>query len=493
MTDLPDGFEVKNDLPQGFEIVAPQAKAGEQVYGRLPFQAAAGAIEALGATPGVTPNALKWLGSQVSRLTGLPEPAPIQNAPPTPDQQLSSVLPPPQNEGEDIARNIGGSALGGLFAKGHLAENLLGGIGAGLGAHYGPQIASSYGIMTPNEGAIAGALVGGFAGAHGAGNVANAITRGGMPKPQEILSATSNAYDALRMDHRAISVPPTAVNIIRDSALSMLKSAGPAEKDAESVYGIIKGLDTNNTTAADLLNARRNLRSQFSGGPNPNKPAAAMTLQVMDAALEKILPPDTMATLKKLDQNWSAARAAQAVDAKISQAESGAEAVNSGMNTGNKILQKINSFINSRTDQTGKVHMDPQDLAALQSVKPSAMQSAQRFLGSASGGMGGLTLAGLAGGLGAQGINKLGASATEQADPLIGSIAMPLLGLASRYGFNRSVLRAAKNAEAAILARAPYMQGVSIPRQLLSGPQVAGRSLLFAAPAIRDEFNQGTQ
>ncbi len=490
--DLPAGFEVSSDLPAGFEVVAPQTPPGEQIYGRLPFQAGAGAIEALGATPGVMPSALKWLGSQVSKLTGLPEPPPITNAPPTPEQQLGSVLPPPQNEGEDIARNIGGSALGGMFAKGHLAENLVGGIGAGLGAHYGPQIAPDLGL-TPTQGAIAGALGGGFAGAHGAGNTANAITRGGLPKPQEILSATSDAYDALRQDHRAISIPPAAVNIIKDQTIGMLKSAGPAEEDAKSVYGIIRGLDTNNTTAADLLNARRNLRSQFGGPPNPNKPAAAMSLQVIDAALEKILPPDTMATLKKLDANWSSARAAQAVDTKISQAESAAGDVNSGMNSGNKILQSIGSFIRSRTDLTGKVHMDPQDLAALQAVKPSAGQNLSRFLGSSAGGMGGLTLAGLAGGLGAQGINKLGASATENADPLMGSIGLPLLGLAARYGFNRSIVRAAKNAEASILSRAPYMQGVSIPRGLLSAPQVAGRSLLFAAPAIRDDMTSGAQ
>ena len=75
-------------------------------------------------------------------------------------------------------------------------------------------------------------------------------------------------------------------------------------------------------------------------------------------------------------------------------------------------------------------------------------------------------------------------------------IALPMLGLLARHSFNTSIIRAAKNAEAAILARAPYVQsqGASVPHPLLSGPQVAGRSLLFAAPAMRDVFApQGAQ
>ncbi len=485
MSELPAGFEVETGLPAGFEVIAPQSGISQELTG-VPKQVGAGLIESAAAVPGATPSALKWIGSQVSRLTGLPEPAPITNAPPTPDQQISSALPPPQNEGEDIARNIGGSALGGLFAKGHLAENLVGGIGAGLGAHYAPQIASDYGL-TPTEGAIGGALAGGFAGAHSAGNVANMLTRGAMPKPQQILQATSDAYDALRMDHRQIVVPQQAMYIIKNGALNLLNAAGPAEESAKKVYSIINGLDGNSAgNAAILLNARKNLTAQFHGGPDANKPAAILALQALDAGLKQIVPPGTMETLRGLDTNWSAARTAQALDAKISQGESGAKTVNSGMNTGNKILQNIESYIKSRTDVTGKVHMNPQDLAALQSVKPGTGQAIERFMGSGGGGLGGLSIMGMAGGLTAAGINNMGKSATDSADPLISGIGLPLLGLGARYGFNRSIVRAAKNAEAQILSRAPYMTGVSIPRGLLSAPQVAGRSLLFAAPAIRD-------
>lgn len=476
---------MSGDLPSGFEVVAPQSALTQQLSG-LPKQVGAGVLESLVAVPGAVPQTIKGAGSAISNLTGLPEPQPILNAPPTPEAQLSAALPAPQSEAEGIARNVSQTIPQAFLSKGHLAENVVGGIGAGLGAHYAPQIAPTFG-MTPAEGAITGAVLGGLTGAHLTGIGANYITRGAMPKPEEVIAATRDAYDSLRIANRSIVVPPEQMRLIKNSTLQMLRAAGPSEEQAKAVYSAIDALNGGEGgTVADLLNARTNLMSELhSIRPDANKPAALMALTVINKAIGT-LAPNTTDTLKVLDNNWSAARTAQAVTGKVEQAEAGAGAVNSGLNAGNKILQSINSYIKSRTDQFGKVHMNPADLAALQKVKPTVGENIERFFG--IGGMGGVTLAGLAGGLGAQGINQMGANATEKADPLIGGIALPLAGLAARGLFNRSISRAARNAEAEILSRAPYMQGVAVPRALLSTPQVAARSLLFAAPAIRDSL-----
>ena len=112
-----------------------------------------------------------------------------------------------------------------------------------------------------HRGAVAGALTGGFAGAHITGNVANAITRNAMPKPEEILSATSAAYDAIRDANRQIMMPPGTMSIIKQGGLQLLRAQGPAEESAKEVYGVFNGLNTGSgATVADLLNARKNLQ-----------------------------------------------------------------------------------------------------------------------------------------------------------------------------------------------------------------------------------------
>jgi hypothetical protein len=496
MSELPPGFEVQQGaLPEGFEVLAPQSSLKQELTG-APKQIGAGLIESAASIPGATPSLLKQVGNAVSGATGLPEPTPIINPPPPPEAQLSAALPAPQNEFEAGLRQAGQVIPQIGLAKGHWAENLVGGIGAAAGAHYGPQAAPYLGL-SPTEGAIGGAILGGMAGAHGAGNIANAVTRGAMPKPEEVLAASRDGYDALRDANRQIVLPRDAMRIIKNGALDLLRQQGPAEESAKEVYSIFRGLDSDRGgTVADLINARKNLKGHFEGNPSANQPAAVIGMQVIDAMLGKVAAPGTLDKLKELDTNWSAARTAQSVNTKISQAEAGNVAANSGLNEGNKILQAINSYVKSRTDPFGKVHLAPSDLEALQSVKPGAGPRIERFIkgiGGGGGGMG-LTNAMIGGGLGAAGLNQLGVSAVdEKSDPILGGLGLPMLGLGAGYLFNRGIARAAKNAEAQILGRAPYMQGVALPRAILSAPQVAGRSLLFAAPAMRDSLVSDAQ
>lgn len=475
-----------------FDPVAPQSSIAEELTG-IPKQVGAGLIEGAASVPGSVPQALSQIGGIVSNLTGLPQSPPVPYAL-TPQGQLSAALPQPGTGAQQAGRTLGQFPLSAVSARGHLGENVVGGIGAGLGAYLGPNVAPYLG-MTPDEGSIAGALLGGFTGAKVAGNAANAVARNKMPAPEEILGAASDTYEALRRANRAIILPRDQMEAIKNGTLNLLRQFGPGEEDAKSVYSIVKSLDSDNGgTVADLINARKNLKGHFEGGPDANKPAAAIALQVIDSMLGKIASPGTLTELKKSDTNWSAARTAQAVDTKVTQAADRAEGANSGMNTGNNIIQNINAYIKSRTDNIGRIHMDPSDLAALDSARKLDIgQRALRMGANAAGGGGGrdIAISAALGGATALGANQAGYNATEGGDPLIAGIGLPALGLLGRHGFNASVVRAAKNAEAAILSRAPYVRetlGLSPPRNLLSTPQIAGRSLLFAAPAIRDMF-----
>src|SRR5262249_29980535 len=105
MSELPPGFEVvvrqNESLPDGFEVVPPSDSLGKLK------QLGAGAVESTASVPGSVPSGLKQIGGAISNLTGLPDPPPILNAPPTPEAQLSAALPQPQTPAEAAFREAG--------------------------------------------------------------------------------------------------------------------------------------------------------------------------------------------------------------------------------------------------------------------------------------------------------------------------------------------------------------------------------------------------
>lgn len=500
--------------PVGADDWQPVVNLSAQSPAAQPMQLAKqGGLGLVGGTEGAVsffPTLLKEIGHGVSRLTGLPEPEPIAGQPQlsglitgqpsplpmTPGEQIAQWSPP-QNQTEAVTRAAASGVPGAAFAGGRILPNIIGGAASGAGGYVGGQLAPNFGF-DPTTGAVVGALTGAAVGLRTGENAANTVSRRAVAPSEQILDAGTNIYNQVREEAHAIPIPPGGLHAFTEQLTNYLRRVGPSPENAQSAYNEIAGL-TNPTfqgrpDLADLIRVRQNLHEILrtrTDAQNQSRAVAAMAIPEIDGAIRAI-NPDMLERLQTADRNWSAGVTMEALQGKVAKAEGGAEAANSGLNSGNKIRQSIDQLLNGHTDSRGRVHgLNPQDVATLRAARAGdVFTEGGRYISNLLGGGGGLGA--YVTGIGEAALGAGGALATnqagwtDQADPLMGAIAFPTLGLLGRLNYNRSVGRAARNAEATIGARSPYAQaaGQHGPAPLLNVPRSAVRSAIFARPEL---------
>lgn len=494
MSDLPAGFVLDQQqqtggLPTGFVMDSPGIGATAlDAVKQLGSGAAVGVENMPGAMPSLINMTAQGLGPLVEKYAPW-----LATANPAEEAQRQSImqqgqkvradtsvanyLPQPQTKVGEAARTVGEFMPSAMAMSGGLAKNAVSGVGAGLGAFGGSQIAQDD-ASRPYLSA-AGALVGGAAGLKAAEGVAARSARNAVTSAQDIKDAATQSYDAIRQGAVGRPITQNTLDIVADDMKRALNAAGQRPSTMGAIHNAIDEIRTPGTEGkadlADLVAGRQSIKEFFKNPmPDPNKAGAVTALGRIDAAIGQ-LSPDTLSALREADRNYSAASTAATLDKRIARAELRANGEHSGMNLGNKIRQNAANMLLSNKESRGLTDFEKSGLETVN--KGTTLQNATRFASNLLGGGGGLGSAIVGGGALAGGY--------ETGHPELA--ALPLLGFGLRGLSNRSIANQANNVSAAIRARSPFAQslGVTAPAPRMSDKQLAALSALYAMPSMR--------
>lgn len=491
MSELPPGFvldqPVDAGLPAGF--VLDKLGAGED----LAKSAGSGLANATASTLGFVGDMRGILsegGGALADKIGIPQsardvaktvagytPFGVINSAPTSKQILDSATDPivdpnykPQYATGGYAKTIAefapGALLGGprgLLPK--LATNV-----------FAPAVASeTAGLLTKDTAAepyarAAGALVGGVWGTKLANTMTEArALKAATPALADVKNEATTAYDALTARNVALPLPQSTLNNLADDITTTLNNRGIRPSNAETIHKAVEEIRTPATAGAadvaDLVAARQSIKESL-GKPDSNKAGAFIALGKIENAIEAN-SPGTMAKIKEADKNYSAFKAAEALDKRTAKAELRAASTDSGMNAGQKIRQNVASLLSSAEAK----YLSAGTKADLEKiVRGTATQQVIRKIDRLLGGGGGLGM--MVGGIGTG----------YQADGWQGALLGGLTAHGLRSSYNRSVLKGAEKVGQNIRARSPLGQQAPILPQSSSEALAALRSALLARP-----------
>lgn len=293
---------------------------------------------------------------------------------------------------------------------------------------------------------VGGALLGGYGGSKVTDAMAEAnAVRTATPSLADTKTAATNAYDRLTSGNAASPIPQAELDTLAGDIRTKLNNTGVRPSNAKGIHDALDELQNPATKGVpdvqDLVAARESIKNQL-GSPDASKKGAFIALPKIEAAIER-LSPGTMADLKEADKNYGAFKAAETLDKKVASADLRASTVDSGMNVGNKIRQKVASLLESGDAK----YLSAETKADLEKIaRGTASQNIIRKIDRVLGGGGGLGM--LAGGIGAG----------YEADGWQGA----LLGAAAAHGlrstFNRSVISQSQKVAEAIRRRSPLGQ-----------------------------------
>jgi hypothetical protein len=312
------------------------------------------------------------------------------------------------------------------------------------------------------------AILGGAAGARAAEGRAARTIANAAPANADIKASASNTYDALtaRNNARPVSnaeLKDTAQEIRDALNRNNLRPANAPEMHA-AVNALEKPATANLGDVNDLVAARQVIKYEKG---------SQIALPILDKKIEQ-WSPGTMKELQRADQDYSTFKAGEAIDKKLYRAELRNSGDHSGLNSGNKIRQKITDYLVSNdsrflTDENrktleGVVHAGPVE---------NFMRAGSNLLG--GGGGVASTFLGLVGaGAGA---------ATGHPEAAM----LPMLGLGLRMGANRGVAARAAKAQAQMRGRSNRAQTLGMPTRPpgLNAPQAALLNSALAMPLLR--------
>lgn len=487
MSELPPGFVLDQPtdsaLPPGFvldggpsmmEDAAKSVGAGLAnatagtlgAAGDVRSLASAG-VDALGGKLGISPDnvqTFKDLMSRAANMTGAG--AVLANAPTS--QQIKATATDPIVSPDYQPQTGVGSVLktGAEFLPAiaggpeSIAQKLLTRVAV-------PALATeAAGALTKGTAAepyarVAGALAGGA----GASKIANSMAearalRAATPALADVKSEATNAYDALTARNVATPLPQSTLDNLASDITTTLNNKGIRPSNAASIHAAIDEIKMPATAGAadvvDLVAARQSIK-ELLGKHDTNKSGAFVALNKIEQAIEQN-SPGTMKAIKEADKNYSAAKAAEALDKRVAKSELRAAGENSGMNVGNKIRQNITTYLGSNEAK----YLSAETKADLEKiVRGTWTQNGMRAVANLLGGGGGLGM--LAGG-----------TAGYQAGGWPGAAAGAALGRGFKMANNRSVMKQAEQVGQNIRSRSPLGQKSPLTLPPMTNPLLGG-------------------
>lgn len=418
-------------------------------------------VDALGAELGISPSTVAAVKNAAGYL------APLTAHAPTSDQLRATVTDP------IVSPDYKPQTLAGNFAKtgAEFTPGLLMGGPEGLGARLATNVAlpaigsETAGQITKGTAAEPYARVlGAFVGGAGATKALNAASEAGIrnaitPSLEDLKTTTGANYDAIRDANVGRPLPANALDQTADEVVKALNAKGQRPINAGELHGVVDAMRTPATEGApdvaDLLAARAAIKDV---GGNPA--GAKIALGKVEDAIDKY-SPGTMDQLRAQDQNWSAFRTGEALDKNIARAEDSANGANSGLNLGNRILQRATALKNSKQWD----YMNAAQKAEVQKVID--MTSTQKGLRSLA------NLAGKGHGLGLPVFSEF-ISDVLGLHPGVGAAIGLVGGRGLNALYNRSVSNAANAASDAIRRASPMGQQMAERLYVSPNPSAVG-------------------
>jgi hypothetical protein len=368
MSELPPGFVLdqptaSSGLPAGFVLDQPgtgedmakglAAGLGNQTLGVLgtPGLVREGlgkATSYLGDKLGFDANAIRNspLASKIAQYT--PDPAELRQTVTdpivSPDYQPQSLL----GKGSKLLGeySLGMADPAALLSPAGAGRALLTNVAAPAAAS---EAAGSVLQGTPYEtpARIASAFLGSYGASKALSSLAEArALKNATIAPDALRSQTSTGYDALRDANVGKAIPPGALEDTANLVRADLNLKNQRPINAPEIHSVLdqmqKPATAGSADVADLLAARQSLKDNIGTNPAGTK----MALDSIDKAIENY-SPGTIPQLKQLDKNWTGVRSGEALDKNLAIAERRAAGANSGLNLGNTIRQRVNSFLSS--------------------------------------------------------------------------------------------------------------------------------------------------
>lgn len=274
------------------------------------------------------------------------------------------------------------------------------------------------------------------------------------PKPlaptiQELKTAARSDYNSPEVT--SLEVKPTTIKTYGDTAKTVLNNEGFDENVAPKTFGILDKLSkipTGATVTGQNFNSLRKMLGKAAGSIEPSeKAAASMAIEHLDGFIPSIpksdvIAGDVAAAADKLETargNYAAAKQAEKVDEKLTQAEVRAASANSGMNVANTIRQRMADVVLKPKEQRG---LRPEEIEAAKAISEGTRtQNTLRAAGNILGG---------GGGLGTAIVGAIGGVATGGPGAVL-----PVAGFALKALSNKLTVRQAEKLSEMIRSRAP--------------------------------------
>ena len=228
-----------------------------------------------------------------------------------------------------------------------------------------------------------------------------------IPSKDQIFEAGSKAFNAAR--DLGAGFHPDLIPTFARTAKAHLDEAGFGPEIAPKVNSIldkksISEVSQEPTTVNDILGFRKKLRVAQGIMDPQEKVAATISKNAYDTVLDNSAQfstdpkaPQAAALLKEGRQNWAAAERLETVDKKQASAERRASSANSGLNTANRIRQKVADILENPKLAAG---WSPEAIAqADRVVGGTHTGNTARYIGNLAGkggGLGGLAATGTA-------------------------------------------------------------------------------------------------
>lgn len=494
--------ELNGAAPKGKPVTDPalieQLNAAPSVAGDIAKSGGVGLAKGLiqgagtlGDVNAMVGQGVQWLGGKL----GLPAPDPSQVGPQSPlaaptsaaiqnkVEAVTGKLPEPQTTAGKYASSAGqfvGNPLS-YLGPGGVIPKVASAVTGGLGSEAGRQAAE--GTKYEDIASLAGGLV-------GAGVAGMRRTGPPIPTTQELRAVGGAGYDTAR--GMGVEIKASGVSREASTLRARMEKDGI---DAETAPKTFKQLDKLETAPPGSFATWQNMESAkktfgnierdsvdpVTGKYNTEATAAAQAKQHIKDYLANLSAHDAIAgdapaasaIRREADANWSAAKHAELVDAKMERASLRASAANSGGNVANNIRQRVADLLLNKKQLRG---YSPETVDQMRRVvEGTATGNTMRKIGNLLGG---------GGGIGQLAVGALGGElASGHEGGIAGAVGLPLLGILARRGSASSTLRQAKIMNEMVRANSPLARAMAhnMPPPTDSSRAAIARALLAQA------------
>ena len=286
------------------------------------------------------------------------------------------------------------------------------------------------------------------------------------PSTEELKNAAEKNYKSEAV--KSLVLKPTAIREFGNSAEINLTNEGHSDQFASKTFDMLRNLQRvpeNSFITGDNVNTLRKAFRRATESNDPSERAAAQSvIRQLDTHLSNIPESDVIsgdlpAATRQLEAargNWAAAQKAELVDRKVAEAEARAASAGSGMNTANRIRQKMTDIYLDPKAMSG--YNEDEKALIKKIVMGTTTENTIRMAGNLMGG---------GGGLGAAVVGGIGALTTPGG---IGGT-IPIGGALLKTLSNRMTLSQADKLSELLRSRAPLASSVQKYEEAVSNMQ----------------------